>query len=98
MLALPTACSSGRRLGRRRVGGFPTGRMRHFHFPHHPGRDQSARGWSLCCVKQPRYSHAVNTEGVRDRVWAPLSILLSDASVLTTRSRVVPRREHELPL
>ena len=40
LIALPTARSSGRRLGRRRVGGFPTGRMRHFHFPHHPGRDR----------------------------------------------------------
>src|SRR5207245_4900812 len=39
LIPLPTALSSGRRLGRRRVGGFPTGRMRHFHFPHHPGRD-----------------------------------------------------------
>src|SRR5207237_7525019 len=39
LVGLPTACSSGRRLGRRRVGGFPTGRMRHFHFPHHPGHD-----------------------------------------------------------
>ncbi len=39
LIALSTARSSGRRLGRRRVGGFPTGRMRHFHFPHHPGRD-----------------------------------------------------------
>ena len=42
LIALSTARSSGRRLGRRRVGGFPTGRMRHFHFPHHPGRDRGA--------------------------------------------------------
>src|SRR6266478_9466631 len=68
LIALPTACSSGRRLGRRRVGGFPTGRMRHFHFPHHPGRDLgraafflSCNGW--CAPIESERDRAVGLEG-----------------------------------
>ena len=53
LIALSTARSSGRRLGRRRVGGFPTGRMRHFHFPNHPGRDQELREKGLLAPADP---------------------------------------------
>jgi len=32
------------------------------------GARPNGRGWNLCCVKQLRYSHAVNTDVWRDRV------------------------------
>jgi hypothetical protein len=43
----------------------------------------------LCCVKQPRYSHALNTQRVRNRVGAPLSITNKSRKCLI----LGPRRE-----
>src|SRR5882762_1230859 len=36
--------------------------------------DARQPGHTLCCVNPPRYSHALNTERVLNRDWAPLSI------------------------
>lgn len=53
----------------------------------------------LCCVNRPRYSHAVNTQRVRDRVWQPLSIANNSGKCLIlgparqTRSRSVSSGE-----
>src|SRR6266481_7146162 len=38
------------------------------------GARQNGRSWNLCGANRWRYSHAVNTERVRNWVWAPLSI------------------------